>query len=79
LAETILEMPRRHLTEGDDRMAPQGLLIERLRNHGHDALRPEAEGILADMMRPQAITSLTSGNYWRLIALRAPAQLSSGL
>ena len=47
--ETPLEMTRRHVAEGDKRIARQELLIGELDRHGHTALAQRARELLAQM------------------------------
>ena len=55
MPETRLEMERRHVAEGLNRIRRQEALIERLIAHGHTNLLEQAEALLADMHRFQTM------------------------
>ena len=63
MAETLLEMARRHLAEGEDRIWRQEELIGRLERGGHERLLPAARELLAAMCENQ---ELVKRHLWEI-------------
>ena len=54
-AESPLEQTRRHVTEGEQRIARQETLIEELEQDGHANLLPAARELLAQLQSAQQL------------------------
>ena len=54
--ESALEQAKRHVREGEERIAKQEGLIARLERDGHAALLPAARALLAQMQAAQALS-----------------------
>ena len=66
--ETTLQLARRHVTEGQERISRQETLIAKLTQNGHDNMLLDANALLEQL---RGFLALTEAHLARLIAQSA--------